>query len=194
MNGIFQAAAEIQEFFETRRWRFAIIGGLAVLRWGEPFATQDVDASLLCGFGNERPYVDELFAAFPARIEDAVQFAMINRVALIRATNGVGVDIALTGLVYEEEVIERSSLFAFAPDVVLRTCSAEDLVVLKTFAGRAKDWAALRGVLLRQNDVLDWAYIEERLMPLCELKGEPELVEHLMRLRDELHDQGRSSV
>lgn len=58
VNGIFQAAAEIQAFFETRRWRFAIIGGLAVLRWGEPFATQDVDASLLCGFGNERPYVD----------------------------------------------------------------------------------------------------------------------------------------
>jgi len=41
MNGIFQAAAEIQGFFETRQWQFAIIGGLAVLRWGEPLATQD---------------------------------------------------------------------------------------------------------------------------------------------------------
>ena len=189
MNGIFQAAAEIQRFFETRQWRFAIIGGLAVLRWGEPFATQDVDASLLCGFGNERRYAGELLVAFPARIEDAAQFARINRVILIRASNGVGVDIALTGLVYEEELIERSSLFAFAPDVVLRTCSAEDLVILKAFAGRAKDWAALRGVLLRQNDVLDWAYIEERLMPLCELKGEPKLAEHLRRLRGELQDR-----
>jgi hypothetical protein len=40
------------------------------------------------------------------------------------------------------------------------------------------------------NDVLDWTYIEERLMPRCELKGEPELVEHLMRMRVELHDRG----
>jgi hypothetical protein len=31
MNGIFHAAAEIQEFFEARRWRYAIISGLAVL-------------------------------------------------------------------------------------------------------------------------------------------------------------------
>jgi hypothetical protein len=35
MNGIFQAAAEIQGYFETRQWQFAIIGGLAVLRWGQ---------------------------------------------------------------------------------------------------------------------------------------------------------------
>jgi hypothetical protein len=26
MNGIFQAAAEIHGFFETRQWQFAIIG------------------------------------------------------------------------------------------------------------------------------------------------------------------------
>jgi hypothetical protein len=186
MNGIFHAAAELHEFFEARQWRYAIIGGLAVLRWGEPFATQDVDASLLCGFGNEHRYVDEILAVFSARIEDAAPFALANRVILIRATNGVAVDITLTGLEYEEEVIERSSPFVFAPNLVLQTCSAEDLVVLKAFADRPKDWAALRGVLLRQAGVLDWAYIEEKLAPLCEMKEEPELLERLMEMRTDL--------
>jgi hypothetical protein len=79
-----------------------------------------------------------------------------------------------------------SSPFAFAPNLVLQTCSAEDLVVLKAFADRPKDWAALRGVLLRQAGVLDWAYIEEKLAPLCEMKEEPELLERLMEMRTEL--------
>lgn len=186
MNGIFHAAAEMQTFLEARRWSFAIIGGLAVLRWGEPFATQDVDVSLLCGFGEERNYVQEILAGFAARIENAADFALANRVILVRASNGVSIDIALTGLVYEEVLIERASAFTFAPELTLRTCSAEDLIVMKAFAGRPKDWAALQGVLLRQAAVLDWPYIEQQLTPLCALKESPELLERLWALRAEL--------
>ena len=87
MNGIFEAAAEVQGFLEARQWRFAIIGGLAVLRWGEPYTTQDVDVSLLCGFGNEGDYVEEILVHFSARIENAAEFALANRVILIQASN-----------------------------------------------------------------------------------------------------------
>ena len=45
MNGLFQAALEVQGFMQRQQWRFCIIGGLAVLRWGEPRLTQDVDLS-----------------------------------------------------------------------------------------------------------------------------------------------------
>ena len=79
----------------------------------------------------------------------------------------------------EEQMMERSSAFRFGPGVWLNTSSAEDLMILKAFAGRPKDWAAVEGVLSRQLEQLGWAYIEEHLRPLCELKGEPEAVERL---------------
>jgi hypothetical protein len=188
MNGIFEAALEIQTFCQQRRWRSCIIGGIAVIRWGEPQATQDVDVSLLTGFGSEAKYIATILKHFAARRDDAQQFALENRVLLIRASNGVDIDVALAGLPFEEQMIERSSAFPFAPDLSLTTCSAEDLVILKVFAGRPKDWAAVQGVLKRQAEQLDWAYIDERLLPLCELKGEPEAVERLAALRRQWSD------
>jgi hypothetical protein len=52
------------------------------------------------------------------------------------------------------------------------TCSAEDLLVLKVFAGRAKDWLDVEGVVLRQADRLDRALVRRELEPLLELKDD----------------------
>jgi len=186
MNRLFAAALEVQQFLEHRRWQFALIGGLAVLRWGEALATQDVDISLLTGFGREEQYVDEVLRQFSGRIPAARGFALQHRVVLIAASNGVPVDIALAGIPFEERLIARASYFAFLPEVSLRTCSAEDLLVLKAFAGRDKDWAALGGVIARQRGSLDWAYVERQLAPLCEAKGEPELLQRLAALRQQI--------
>jgi hypothetical protein len=74
----------------------------------------------------------------------------------------------------------------FPPDVPLRTCSAEDLIVLKAFADRAKDWLDIEGILIRQLAELDWAYVRAQLTPLAELKDAPELVDKLEQKRAEL--------
>jgi len=46
VNPLFNAAADIQAFCSARHWRCAIIGGLAVQRWGEPRQTRDIDLTL----------------------------------------------------------------------------------------------------------------------------------------------------
>jgi hypothetical protein len=68
----------------------------------------------------------------------------------------------------------------------IRTCSAEDLVVLKLFASRPLDIRDAEGVIVRQGARIDWAYIEEQLRPLAELKVEPAILETLARLRGTL--------
>jgi hypothetical protein len=83
---------------------------------------------------------------FEARIDRAAEFARENRVLLLRAASGVGLDIALGGLPFEEAVVDRSSVFTFSPEAPLRTCSAEDLVVLKAFADRPKDRVDVGGI------------------------------------------------
>jgi hypothetical protein len=56
----------------------------------------------------------------------------------------------------------------------IRTCSAEDLVVLKAFAGRDVDWLDVGGIAARQAGRLDEGLIFRELEPLLELKGMPE--------------------
>lgn len=186
MNALIRAAADLQAVCVRHDWRFCFIGGLAVQRWGEPRETVDVDLTLLTGFSDESRFVTVLMDAFEARIDDAAQFAAVNRVLLLRAASGVGLDIALGGLPFEELVVDRASLFTYPPDLPLRTCSAEDLLVLKAFANRPKDWLDIDGIIIRQSAHLDWPYVREQLAPLAELKDAPELLDALERRRVEL--------
>jgi hypothetical protein len=110
---------------------------------------------------------------------------LTHRVLLLRAKSGVGLDIALGGLPFEESAVARSSMFAFPGDVRIRTCSAEDLIVMKSFAARTKDWLDVEGIIVRQGAKLDWSYIRFQLEPLAELKGAPEIMGELERRRIE---------
>jgi hypothetical protein len=53
MNGVLEAALQLQSFFLARQWRFCFIGGLAVQKWSEPRVTEDADVTLFTGFGGE---------------------------------------------------------------------------------------------------------------------------------------------
>jgi Nucleotidyl transferase AbiEii toxin, Type IV TA system len=185
VNDIIQAAAELQAVCQSQNWQFCFIGGLALQRWSEPRETVDVDLSLFAGFGDEQEFCDALLQHFEARIPDAAAFARERRVLLLRSAKGVGLDIALAALPYEALVIERSSYFVYPPDVPLRTCTAEDLIVLKAFAGRGQDWVDVERIIVRQTGKLDWNYIREQLQPLAELKDAPELMDQLEARRIE---------
>ncbi len=186
MNELIRVAADVQGFCESRRWRFCFIGGLALQRWGEPRETIDVDLTLLTGFGGEDAFIQALLDRYQGRIDDAAGFAKINRVLLLRSGSGVGIDIALGGLPFEESVIARTSRFAFPGQVSLLTCSAEDLIVLKAFAARGRDWADIEGIIVRQAGTLDWRYIDAQLGPLAALKEAPEILTALAKRRTEL--------
>lgn len=182
MNAIFRAAREIEEFCRARAWGFCIIGGLAVQRWGEPRLTRDVDVTLLTGFGNEPAFVDELLSGFKARIPDARDFALANRVLLLTSSGGVPIDIALGAMPFEEAAVRRATPYRVAPDVELTTCRAEDLVVLKAFAGRDRDWADVEGIVTRQGPRLDDGLVWRELLPLLELKEDRDAEPRLRRL------------
>lgn len=186
MNEVIRAAAELQAFCEARHWRFCFIGGLAVLRWGQPRETVDVDLTLLTGFRDEDRFIRVLLEHYQPRIAEAAQFAATRRVLLVQAESGVGIDIALGGLPFEETAVDRSSLFTYPPEVPLRTCSVEDLIVLKTFAARPKDWMDVEGIIVRQAGRIDWAYVRDQLLPLLELKEQPEIWEELEQRRAKL--------
>ena len=81
------------------------------------------------------------------------------------------------------KLIDLLDAASIVPGVSLRTCSAEDLIVMKLFASRAIDIRDAEGVAVRNDNTLDWSYIEEKLTPLAEAKEEPDTLRQLARIR-----------
>ncbi|MCX7721640.1 MAG: nucleotidyl transferase AbiEii/AbiGii toxin family protein [Verrucomicrobiae bacterium] len=183
MNLVFQAAEALQSFLKEQQLRFCFIGGLALQHWGEPRVTRDVDATVFVGFGNEEALAKSLFTRFSPRVADFWEKALRARVALLVDANGVGLDVAFGALPFEERMVQRSQEVRFLPDWSLRICSAEDLIVTKALAGRARDWLDVETIIIRQGSKLDWAHILRELTPLAELAEKPELLGELERLR-----------
>ena len=151
MADLLDAAAEIDGYCRRQSWRHCIIGGMALLRWGEQRMTKDVDLTLLTGFGGEERFIAALLRDFEPLVPDALNFALRHRVLPLRTRAGFKADIALGGLPFDENAVSRASDYAYADGVVLRVCSAEDLVVMKAFAARPQDWIDIEGVLIRQQ-------------------------------------------
>lgn len=112
-----------------------------------------------------------------------LQAARDLQILLVTAPNGVPVDISLAALPFEEKAIQRATLFEFAEGCWLRTCSAEDLLVLKLFAHRPQDLVDVESVAALRASSLDWDYVSDNLAPLAEAKDEPRIITVLADLR-----------
>ena len=121
MRDPFLLASEVQSFCQVRRWKFCFIGGIALQRWGEPRLTADVDITILNGFGQEAPYIEELCDAFPGRLLDTADFARRSRTLLLQSEQGIPIDISLGALPFEERLIERATFYQFLPEARLNT-------------------------------------------------------------------------
>lgn len=185
MIRLFRAARALQQALDAHGWRFCYIGGIALQHWGEPRVTRDLDISIFTGFGSEEPIIDALLSMYTPRVTDARAFALRHRVLLLTTEEGVEVDVALAGLPFESEMIDRAVAIEFEPGVLLRICSAEDLMVLKAFADRPQDRADIVGMARRRGHVLDWDVVLERLAPLAEAKEEPAILDSVRALRKE---------
>jgi len=126
--------------------------GCSLAHVREPLVRRCGDLTILAGFGTEEAVVDGLLDRFEARIEDARQFALRNRVALLRAANGVPVDVALGALDFERRAVQRASPWD-VKEAQLLTCCAEDLIVHKAFAGRDRDWLDIEGSLFGKASI-----------------------------------------
>ncbi len=176
MTPLLEAAAEVAGWLDREGIPYAIIGGLAVARWADPRFTKDVDFTVPAPYGEEQGMAARLVSALRPRRHDAVAFARDSRVVLLHASNGVPVDVALGAHEFELEVVARATDFEFARGCVLRTCSAEDLIVYKLVAARLTDIADVQRVVDRQAPKLDIERIRRWGEVFAELKEDPDLL------------------
>ena len=182
MNELFKAAKEVTDFMADREWRFCLIGGLAVVCWGEVRFTQDADISLLTGYGSEDLFARPLLDRFTGRLANTLEFSIRNRVLLLRTASGIPIDVTFSALPFEVEMLERSVLFEFEEGCSLPVCTAEDLFVMKLFASRPKDVMDAESIAVRQREKLDVGYMMRHLKELAEIKDEPAILINAKRI------------
>jgi hypothetical protein len=182
------AAAAVLSQLDAAGIPACLIDGLVIPRWGQPRATTDADFSVLAPCGREAPVVDLLLGTFQARRPDARAFALAHRVLLLVSADGVGIDVALAAFPFEIDAIEQASPWQIAPGVVVRTCSAEHLVVYKLVAARPQDLVDMTGIVRRQRARLNVEFVRRWGREFAELKEDPDL---LRPFEDALRSLGR---
>jgi hypothetical protein len=175
VNRQFETAWRLHTFLTARGIPYAVIGGIAVQRWGQPRLTRDVDLTVLVPGGREEALLHELVAAFPPRLENAVTFALEHRVLPVHVPGGSEADISLGLPGYEEHVIARAVDYDLGDGRQVRLCSAEDLIIHKALAGRPQDVVDIEGIVARQGAALDVAYVRQWLRALEDLSDDPQV-------------------
>jgi hypothetical protein len=182
MNPQIETAWALHQFFASRGIRYAIIGGIAVQRWGQPRFTLDVDFTVLIPPGEERPLLKALVDTFAGRRADAVEFALRHRILLLHVPGAADADISLGLPGYEDELVARTVEHDLGDGRNVRLCSPEDLIIHKAVAGRPQDLLDLEGVILRQGRSLDVAYIRRWLHLFSDLMGDHEVLQRFEML------------
>jgi hypothetical protein len=142
---------------------YMVIGGQALLLYGEPRFTRDIDITL--GAGIERfPDIARLAAGFGWKaLTDAPEsFARKTMVyPCLDPLSGIRVDFIFSFSPYEQQAMKRVKSVSIGKAGV-RFASPEDLVIHKVIAGRPRDLEDVKTVLVK-NPALDVAYIQKWL-------------------------------
>ena len=143
---------------------YMIIGGQAVLLYGEPRLTRDID--IILGINPDR--LDEILVLvqelalrpLPDNIEDFVRQTMV--LPTLDETTGIRVDFIFSLTPYEACAIERSNKITILGEEV-SFASPEDVIIHKVFAGRSRDMEDVISIILK-NPNIDKEYIRDWLM------------------------------
>jgi len=142
---------------------YMVIGGQAVLLYGEPRLTRDIDIALGMGVdGLDRVKKIIPIIGLKSLVQKEKEFVEQNMVLpTIDKRSGIRVDFIFSFSPYERHAIERAKDIKLGGTSV-RFASLEDLVIHKVIAGRARDLEDVRSILLK-NPRYDSGYIKKWL-------------------------------
>lgn len=142
---------------------YMVIGGQAVLLYGEPRLTKDIDITLgigIDGLDKIKSIVESL--NLKSLIPDADGFVQKTMVfPVIDERSGIRVDFIFSFSPYEKQAIDRANEIEIG-NVAVKFAALEDVIIHKIIAARARDLEDVRSILLKKPDY-DVGYIEKWL-------------------------------
>ena len=173
---------------DARRVPYMVIGGQAVLVYGEPRMTRDIDITLGVG-PEELAKVEDLVSTLGLKTlpESPAEFVRQRMVLPCKdEKSGFRIDFIFSFTPYERQAIERARAVQIG-NTKVRFASPGDLIIHKMAAGRPRDEEDVRGILLKTGPI-DVPYIEHWLRQFDQALGRGTL-ESFQNLRQSVHKQ-----
>ncbi len=143
---------------------YMIIGGQAVLLYGRPRLTRDIDITL--GIDTDKyESIEGVCKKLKLRIlvENPKDFAQDTKVLPTEETvSNVRVDFIFSFTPYEEQAIMNAKK-VFIDDYPVRFASCEDIIIHKMVAGRAIDEEDVKSILAKNENAVDLEYVNKWL-------------------------------
>ena len=165
---------------------YMIIGGQAILLYGEPRLTRDIDVTVGIGL-DKLPSLLEVAKKANLRIlsERPEEFVKETMVLPTRdEKSGIRVDFILSFTPYERQAIERAKPVQME-GVNVYFASPEDVIIHKIFAGRPRDLEDIRGILIKQSQI-DLVYLKNWLKEFDQAFPGKNFLETLQKLLEEI--------
>lgn len=178
-----EAVAAVARVLRRQNVSWYLLGAQAVIYWGRPRLSADVDVSV--SFPLDR--VSDLAAAlaeegFRPLVEDVDEFVARTRVLpLGHEGTGMPIDMIFGGPGLEDEFRERAIPVAIGGETV-PIITPEDLLVTKILAGRPKDIEDARGLIAVRGAALDLERVRSLLGLLEAALSRSDLLRELDRL------------
>lgn len=179
--------AKLSKALSEKEMPYMIIGGHAVILYGEPRFTRDIDITL--GAGAER--INDILevvkkinlTALTDDINSFVQKTMV--LPVIDNNTGIRVDFIFSFTPYEKEAINRAVKFKFN-EIEVNFASMEDVLIHKIFAGRPRDIEDIKSIILKNRDGIDFNYINKWLKEFEETFPEGNFTKKLREILKEV--------
>lgn len=140
-----------------------VVGGQAVLLYGEPRLTRDIDVTL--GIGPDRQNeISDLAAGLGWKILIDSPAAFVEKTLVLPCVDpqsGIRVDFIFSFSVYERQAMERVRRVPMGKKEVC-FAAIEDLIIHKIVAGRPRDLEDIRNIL-KKKPQLDLPYLHRWL-------------------------------
>lgn len=185
MIDLFQSVHKIQSLLDTAGIPSIVIGGIAAAIWGEPRLTRDIDLKVLLSRDDADRLLTLLSSDYTSLLPDPRRALQKQAMLFVQDRSGARLDLLLAETVYDVLAIERGRVIEVRPELSLRICSPEDLVIYKMISTRQRDHEDVEGVLLKQGDGLDNAYILDWLHQFEQALDDSTLVAEYLSLRGE---------
>jgi Nucleotidyltransferase of unknown function (DUF6036) len=159
------------------RWgRWCVFGAQAVIAYGLPRLSADVDVTLDLEPEDPERFASEMEAAgFALRVSDPDFVRRTRVMPFVHVATGMPLDVVLAGSGLEEEFLVRARRLDLGGTKV-PFIHPEDLVIAKVLAGRPKDIEDVRGVWRAHGAGLDADRIRRILALLEEALSQSDLV------------------
>lgn len=172
--------------FGERGLRWYVFGAQAVVAHGRPRLTADVDATVERGDMTPAEIAallgqNDFELRFPLSEERAETGRLL---PMVHTPSAIPLDLVIAGSGLDDEFLDRARVVDVG-GVEVPVISPEDLLAMKVLAGRPKDLADIRGVLLEQRGKLDLQRTRDVLAAFEEATEERTLLASFDRLLDE---------